>query len=73
MPLYHYKCEKGHGTDDMRKVDERNDAPPCGLCGGPTTLEIQTSAFDPKMGLDSGFPSAYDKWAKVHSRAAKGK
>lgn len=73
MPLYHYTCEKGHGQDDIRKVDERHDAPSCETCGGPTSLEVQTSVFDPKMGLDSGFPSAWDKWAKTRKNAAKGK
>lgn len=73
MPLYHYKCPDGHGMDDIRKVAERHDAPNCDTCGKPTTLEIQTSEFDPDMGLDPDFPTASDRWAKTHWRAAKGK
>lgn len=73
MPLYHYRCEDGHGMDDIRKVEERHDAPTCYLCGKPTVLEIQTAVFDPRMGLDPAFPTMQDKWAKARYRASKGK
>jgi len=73
MPLYLYRCPDGHSTEDLRKVDERHDPRPCGLCGKTATLEVQVAAFDPRMGLDAGFPTAYDRWAKSHARDAKGK
>ncbi len=73
MPFYIYRCKNGHETDSLRSVDDRHNPTLCETCAQPATLEVQTAAFDPKMGLDSGFPSAYDRWAKVHSRASKGK
>ena len=73
MPLYTYRCPKGHATEDIRKVDERHDPRPCGLCGEEAVLEIQTASFDPRMGLDPSFPTAYDRWANTHRRASKGR
>lgn len=73
MPFYVYKCKNGHETDSLRKVEDRHNPTQCDTCAQPATLEVQTSVFDPRMGLDQGFPSAYDKWAKVRRNAAKGK
>lgn len=73
MPLYTYACPNGHVTDDLRKVEERHNAPTC-HCGESTKLEVQPPNFDwARMGCDSAFPTFYDKWAKAHERAAKGK
>lgn len=72
MPLYVYECPKGHTVEALRKVEQRHDLMLC-ECGEPTRLQVQVAAFDPDMGLDPGFPTAYDRWAKTHSRAAKGK
>lgn len=73
MPLYVYACPKGHVSDTIRRVAERHDLFPCPDCGATTELQVQTAAFDPKMGCDPGFPTAYEKWAKVHSKAAREK
>lgn len=73
MPLYVYTCPKGHVIDLFRPVANRHDAVNCEVCNDPATLEVQTSIFDPKMGVDPGFPTAWDRWAKTHERAAKGK
>lgn len=72
MPLYVYTCPNGHTVDLIQSVEERHNAPPCD-CGAATTLEIQVSSFDPDMGLDPDFPTASDRWAKTHWKAAKGK
>lgn len=73
MPLYVYRCPKGHSTEVLRSVESRADPIHCEKCERQAELEIQTSVFDPRMGCDSGFPTAYDKWAKTHSRNAKDK
>lgn len=36
MPLYEYRCRRGHTTDAFRAVDARHDAPACGACGEAT-------------------------------------
>lgn len=72
MPLYTYGCASGHQQDEIRGVEERHKPLKCDLCKKSMKLQIQTSVFDPRMGLDSGFPSAYDKWAKTRKNAAKG-
>lgn len=73
MPLYVYECKNGHATEHIRRVDDRHSPTTCDECSQPATLAVQTAAFDPKMGLDSGFPTAYERWAKTHSRASRGK
>jgi putative FmdB family regulatory protein len=41
MPLYQYLCPKCHRqTEDIRCVADRQDAPRCYFCGGPTLLQI---------------------------------
>lgn len=73
MPLYTYACAGEHTMDLIRKVDERHEPVVCEECGKTMTLEVQTSVFDPRMGLDPSFPSAYDKWAKTRTKAGKGR
>lgn len=73
MPLYVYECKNAHLTDIIRPVEERHTPTLCEKCFQPATLVVQTAAFDPKMGLDAGFPTAYERWAKTHARAARGK
>lgn len=33
MPLYEYRCEAGHLTDDYRSVDDRHRPATCSACG----------------------------------------
>lgn len=69
MPIYQYGCANGHVSDALRKVDERKDPFPCPQCGEPTTHEVTVVAFDNlRMGVDSGFPTAYDRWAKMQTQ-----
>lgn len=73
MPLYCYVCPRNHETDLVRPVAERNDPVECEVCGQPAGLEIQTAAFDPRMGLDPSFPTMQSKWAKARYKASKGR
>ena len=36
MPLYEYECRKGHKTERMRTVAQRNNSPACCECGDQT-------------------------------------
>lgn len=73
MPLYVYGCPNGHKTEDIRRVEHRHDPTKCETCGEQAGLEVQTAAFDPRLGLDPGFPTMQDKWAKARERAARAK
>lgn len=66
MPLYDYRCPKcSHVFDALKKVDDRHSAP-CPECGATAEHKIlKAAALDYRMGTDPGFPTAYDKWAKI--------
>lgn len=34
MPLYEYRCQEGHESEELRKYEERDDALACPECGG---------------------------------------
>lgn len=34
MPIYEYRCEAGHLTDEYRSVDDRHAPACCSTCGG---------------------------------------
>lgn len=43
MPWYEYACETcGAATAQRRPADERDDAPACPACGGPTRRRFNT-------------------------------
>lgn len=74
MPVYQYRCSCGALTEELRKVDERKDPVSCPQCGGEASLEITRVAFDVlRMGVDSGFPTAYDQWEKLQRAKNTGK
>jgi putative FmdB family regulatory protein len=35
VPLYPYRCQKGHAFDDLRSIDRRDRPEPCPTCGSP--------------------------------------
>ncbi len=44
MPMYEYLCrECGHRYDELRRMSERLEAPPCPACGS-TATELAISA-----------------------------
>lgn len=74
MPIYSYECSCGAVTEELRGVSRRNDAMECPECGGEAKLAITPVAFDNlRMGVDSGFPTAYDRWAKLQRSKNTGK
>lgn len=75
MPLYEYECNVcQHVHEQFRSIDARNDAPACPLCDcSDADLVIGTPSFDPRMGTDPSFPTAYAKWGKKHQALHTGK
>jgi putative FmdB family regulatory protein len=74
MPVYCYECDCGAITEELRSVSKRNDPLACGECGGNAKLAITPVHFDNlAMGCDSGFPTAYDRWAKLQRAKNTGK
>ena len=75
MPVYTYRCPKcGMSAEELRKIDARHDPFTCPNCEGDTLLEITPVAFDNLgMGLDAGFPTAFDRWGKLQSSKNSGK
>lgn len=74
MPIYDYTCDAGHLTEVLRRVEDRHDPVACGECGSVAELKIGAPHFGVlKMGVDPGFPSFYDKWARIQRSKNSGK
>ncbi len=59
MPLYEYHCRAcGKRFDEMRRMAERLNAPPCPTCGSEQT-ELAISAPAVFGGSGGGAPSNY--------------
>ena len=53
-------------------VDKDLETLPCPSCGGTANRLIAAPRLDWRsMGIDPGFPSAYDKWAKIKTQHHK--
>lgn len=73
MPVYKYECPKGHTHDELKKVEERA-TDPCPECGATAELVIVPVHLDYlNCGVDLGFPTAADKWAKMQRSKGSGK
>lgn len=65
-----YECKKcGHVFEEMTNDES---AVPCSSCKGETTRLISAPSIDWRhMGLDPGFPSAYEKWGNEKTKHHK--
>lgn len=67
--LYDFECVKCN-TVVERLVESDVRVQDCPECKG--TMYRKISPVRSKLdGTDPGFPDAYDKWARVHEKAAK--
>ena len=63
-----FQCSEGHTTEHL--VEHTQNTVVCPVCG--KRAQRQLAAPRSKLeGITGAFPSAYDKWAKVHEQAAK--
>lgn len=47
MPIYEYRCDKGHLSEVIRKVELRNEPSECPTCHGPAVRAgIERSHFN---------------------------
>ena len=73
--LFDFTCTKCDNTFE-EMIDNDKTILPCPDCSGDAVRQLAAPRTDwRKMGLDPGFPSAYDKWAKAktrHSQTDKG-
>lgn len=66
MPMFDFKCPKGHAFEDLVKSTvDKLPCPTCGLeaqkfLGGAPRVELD--------GTDEGFPSAYAAWPKKREK-----
>jgi len=68
--LYEFKCEDGHISEYYLKVAERDSIQPCKSCEKEARRIISVPNFH-LNGADLGFPTAADKWARMHEEAGK--
>lgn len=74
MPLYDYHCNScGETFDEFRPMEKRATCK-CVKCGKVARKRLNTCHIDYyNMGVDSAFPTAVDKWDKMHRAEAKRK
>ncbi len=73
MPVYTYRCKKGHVHEELKGISERatNKCPECGVTA---KLEITPVHLDYlHAGVDTGFPTLARKWDKLQKAKASGK
>ncbi len=71
MILYEYECEDCCNIFEVLTTLESRKLPePCPLCGqdGYMVLSPTRSKLE---GVSGDFPTAYDRWTKMHEREAK--
>jgi putative FmdB family regulatory protein len=72
VPLYDYHCKKCDETfDEFRQVNQRLTCkcPKCGTVAKKLPSVARLDYYN--MGVDSGFPTAIDKWDKMHRKEAR--
>lgn len=73
MPLYEYKCPRGHWFEDFNTIENRENKK-CPDCGAKAKKLISAVRLDYySMGTDPSLPTASDKWAKMHEKEARRK
>ena len=45
MPIYEYRCERSHVTEQIRALQDRSVERPCPKCGAKTVLAPSISSF----------------------------
>lgn len=71
MPLYNYKCPEGHTFEELNSVKDRLVAK-CPECATGAQMEVSAPHLDYyNMGVQSGFPTALQKWARMHRKEAR--
>lgn len=71
MPLYDYECKDGHKFDAFNSVEKR-DKMKCPECGKTAAKQVNTARLDYyNMGVQSGLPTAIQKWEKMHRQMAR--
>ena len=69
--MFDFECQKcGLVVEEMIKDDRHTQS--CKDCGGTAVRQLAAPRTDWRhMGLDPGFPGAYDKWGKAKRQHAK--
>ena len=69
MKVYDYKCRSCQAVHEHFVANSDVHAVSCRDCGAEATRLAPCPRF--KLdGCDPGYPTAYDKWAKDHEKAA---
>lgn len=73
MPLYTYLCANCGDFDDFNSVEQRHTKN-CPTCGRPSDKQLNTVRLDYyNMGVSDSFPTALQKWEKMHKKEARRK
>ena len=68
MPIYEYKCEEGHISTRLRKIENRTETTTCKRCDKPAYFIVSKPAVA-LDGSDPAFPDAHERWVKEHESA----
>jgi len=68
--IYEFRCSKGHITEYLLAVKDMDSVQPCKSCKKEAKRIISVPHFTLE-GVSGDFPTAADKWARVHEEAGK--
>lgn len=69
--IFDFVCTKcGHSFEEMQELDDHKDIP-CTNCRYTAVRTISGTSIDPKLGVDTAFPSAAGRWEKKQRQRAK--
>lgn len=68
--MFDFLCDKGHEFEDL--IEPEYHYTVCPVCMGNAYRQISAVRVDWRnMGIDPGFPSAANKWAKMQEQKAR--
>lgn len=68
--MFDFLCDNGHSFEELVQPDHKEIN--CPTCQARAWRQISPVRSDWRtMGLDPGFPSASDKWAKMQEQKAR--
>lgn len=70
MPIYDFKCTScANIKEHIVRIKDRGNTKECPDCGGTSEYQIGTPQIKLE-GISGDFPTAHDRWAKLHSKRA---
>ena len=68
--IYEFRCKNGHITERYLPMSEKDSIQPCNTCDQEARRIMSVPNFQLE-GISGDFPTAADKFARMHEEAGK--